>query len=506
MAFLIGYPEGSVPPVQEIAGDRLLIGRGTNAGLRLDDPSVNWEHATIEKDARGFRLVDAGSATGTYLNGEKIDAANLHDGDTVGIGPYLIEIREAPNLLGLALRRVAETEPEQAAAAPFAEVDYLRAYRLTRPFLTKASLALLATLIAAAVLLSIPAVGALRAFQPGPVSASHERARVGCLECHAPWKGPTKSLCADCHKRSEHQLRQAFEPDCADCHFEHRGERSLTLVDDRNCVRCHGSLEVAGGGLPAVETAIAGFPDQHPDFSLPPSDPTSLRFGHAKHLKPLITGEGRAQLVCADCHQVGKGAGPTAMRPVAYDFACARCHPLTFDSGLADEQAPHGDPLRVREFLLRVYSDRREVLSIRELRQRLLRNPGSLPPIDLSRRATEAVLDAERYLYGIACQKCHVVDMEATPVPAVTRPEIPLRWLTQSRPFPHDRHQTGLACADCHQQAAESVVTSDVLVPGLDACAGCHGGSGKPPGEAKRRLGPHDCRSCHVYHGGLAAS
>lgn len=510
MAFLIGYPEGSVPPVQEVGGDRLLIGRGTNAGLRLDDPSVDWEHATIEKDARGFRLVDAASATGSYLNGEKVDAAYLHDGDAVGIGPYLIEVRESPNLLGLAVRRVAEAKPEQATAAPFAEMDYLRAYRLTRPFLTKASLALLATLAAAAVLLALPAVGALRAFQPGAVSEDHERKGVGCMDCHAPWKGPTKTQCSDsaCHPRTEHQPRQALDPDCSDCHFEHRGERSLTLVDDRSCVRCHGALEVAGGGRPSVATAIASFPAEHPDFSRPQTDSTELRFGHAKHLaKPILTTEGqRVQLVCADCHQVAKQASPTAMRPIEYETACARCHPLTFDPRLTDEQAPHEHPERVQEFLLRVYSDRRGALSIGELRRRLLRNPRSLPPIDFSRRANEAVLDAERYLYGIACQKCHVVDMEATPVPAVTPPEIPSRWLTRSKPFPHDRHQTGLACEDCHAQAAASVVTSDVLVPGLDACAGCHGGSSKPPGEAKRRPGSNDCRSCHVYHGALAAS
>jgi hypothetical protein len=154
----------------------------------------------------------------------------------------------------------------------------------------------------------------------------------------------------------------------------------------------------------------------------------------------------------------------------------------------------------VREFLLRVYSDRREVLSIGELRRRILRNPRSLPPIDLNRRANEAILDAERYLYGIACQKCHEVDMEAARVPAVTPPDLPPRWLVRSKPFPHDRHQTGLACADCHGGAAASTATADVLIPGIDACAGCHGGDAKPPGQAKRRPGPDDCRSCHVYH------
>jgi hypothetical protein len=116
------------------------------------------------------------------------------------------------------------------------------------------------------------------------------------------------------------------------------------------------------------------------------------------------------------------------------------------------------------------------------------------------------VLDAERYLYGIACQKCHLVDMDATPVPAVTPPRIPPSWLDRSKPFPHDRHQTDIVCEDCHAGAATSTVTADVLIPGLEACSGCHGGSGKPPGEAKRRSGPTDCRSCHEYHSGFPSS
>ncbi|HSK79153.1 MAG TPA: cytochrome c3 family protein, partial [Thermoanaerobaculia bacterium] len=330
------------------------------------------------------------------------------------------------------------------------------------------------------------------------------RAQAGCLDCHKPWEGPVQARCAECHARPDHQPTQARTPDCSECHFEHRGTESLTRVDDGSCVSCHGNLTVRGGGEPRVARSIRAFPEAHADFRVAKTDPAVLRFGHRKHLeKPVLTPEGeRVRLECESCHVAAAGASPTEMRPVDYETACASCHLLTFDPALADEAAPHGDPRRVREFLIAVYSDRRDqALSIREIRRRILREPEARPVIDLSARASRAVVEAERYLYGTACRECHEVDLEARPVPAVTPPGIPAGWLA-AIPFPHDRHLriAELACTDCHTTAAGSRETSDVLIPGIAFCGGCHGGNGKPPGKAAIRPGPLGCRGCHDYH------
>jgi pSer/pThr/pTyr-binding forkhead associated (FHA) protein len=66
MAFLLRTPEGMTNRVE---GQRLRIGRGTDADLRFDDPGVSLAHAEIVQDAEVWRLVDLGSVTGTYLNG-----------------------------------------------------------------------------------------------------------------------------------------------------------------------------------------------------------------------------------------------------------------------------------------------------------------------------------------------------------------------------------------------------------------------------------------------------
>src|ERR1700680_4041381 len=71
----------------------LRIGRGTNAELRLDDVAVALEHAVIEPVERGYRLLDRGSATGTYLNGKPVHEALLSANDLINIGGYKIRVQ-----------------------------------------------------------------------------------------------------------------------------------------------------------------------------------------------------------------------------------------------------------------------------------------------------------------------------------------------------------------------------------------------------------------------------
>src|ERR1700720_397980 len=72
----------------------LRIGRGTNAELRLDDIAVALEHAVIEPVERGYRLLDRGSATGTYLNGKPVrEAALLSANDLINVGGYDIRVQ-----------------------------------------------------------------------------------------------------------------------------------------------------------------------------------------------------------------------------------------------------------------------------------------------------------------------------------------------------------------------------------------------------------------------------
>jgi hypothetical protein len=76
-----------VPPdgVYSIAG-RVRIGRSEEGEIVLVDPSVSRSHAVVELDSRGAIVRDLHSTNGTYVNGRRIEAERLRDGDELRFG------------------------------------------------------------------------------------------------------------------------------------------------------------------------------------------------------------------------------------------------------------------------------------------------------------------------------------------------------------------------------------------------------------------------------------
>lgn len=65
----------------------ILIGRGPDCRLVLDDDYVSTHHAVIESAGDGFVLTDKGSTNGSFVNNERITApTRLNRGDVVRIG------------------------------------------------------------------------------------------------------------------------------------------------------------------------------------------------------------------------------------------------------------------------------------------------------------------------------------------------------------------------------------------------------------------------------------
>ncbi len=77
------------------AGSRYLldtelstVGRHPESDIFLDDITVSRRHVEFRREEKTFRVHDVGSLNGTYLNGDRVDDAELQNGDEVRIGKF----------------------------------------------------------------------------------------------------------------------------------------------------------------------------------------------------------------------------------------------------------------------------------------------------------------------------------------------------------------------------------------------------------------------------------
>ncbi len=64
------------------------IGRSLSAHVRFDDPTVSRRHALLYRDEAGARILDDRSLNGVFLNGERVELAELEDSDEISIGRF----------------------------------------------------------------------------------------------------------------------------------------------------------------------------------------------------------------------------------------------------------------------------------------------------------------------------------------------------------------------------------------------------------------------------------
>ncbi|MDF1542422.1 MAG: FHA domain-containing protein [Anaerosomatales bacterium] len=66
----------------------LAIGRGPECDIFLNDFTVSRSHAVLAIAGDEVSVSDAGSLNGTYVNGVRVDKAQLSDGDILQIGKF----------------------------------------------------------------------------------------------------------------------------------------------------------------------------------------------------------------------------------------------------------------------------------------------------------------------------------------------------------------------------------------------------------------------------------
>ena len=69
-----------------ISSQRTMIGSLSSAHIKLNHPTVSRQHAFIEVDRRGYRIVDSNSKNGVMVNQVRVLNAFLRDGDLLSIG------------------------------------------------------------------------------------------------------------------------------------------------------------------------------------------------------------------------------------------------------------------------------------------------------------------------------------------------------------------------------------------------------------------------------------
>jgi hypothetical protein len=64
----------------------LVVGRGNEAGLRINDPGVSRRHIEFKIDGERLSVRDLGSTNGMLVDGNKAQQATLNNGSTIKIG------------------------------------------------------------------------------------------------------------------------------------------------------------------------------------------------------------------------------------------------------------------------------------------------------------------------------------------------------------------------------------------------------------------------------------
>ena len=97
---LVMAPGTASESAYPLSGRTTVIGRAEDCDLRIADPGASRRHAELRRNDDDVTVVDLGSTNGTLLNGEKIDQADLRDGDELTIGETTFSFRSASRTAG----------------------------------------------------------------------------------------------------------------------------------------------------------------------------------------------------------------------------------------------------------------------------------------------------------------------------------------------------------------------------------------------------------------------
>lgn len=534
-------PKGVTQKDSELAGDSIRIGRSTDNELYLADFRVALHHATLHSRPGGS-YIESGVDARVSVNGAQVSTARIAPGDNIWLGPYDIQVLDAPDGYDLALSvELVRPLSDDLAKLKARTVKSLAATGMSKRrwawigFVTVLTLFLVLPLLGTwneplrQTLAVVPALSE-RSWLSGDFAAPHRFFAADCKTCHqAPFVRVRDEACLDCHKsvKAHADPRRfhfaAFETSrCADCHTEHKGRAQLVRDDQRFCADCHADLSRTtrdtqlldvsdfGRGHPQFRPALLRLKDskeivQRISLTDHPQEQSGLKFTHAKHLNPegVKSPKGRVVLDCARCHTLAPGG--ERMQPIRMTEVCADCHQLNFDPDNPRRVVPHAEVAQVLASLDEYYSalalkggyeQHAAPPAVRRLPGKPLNDAQRVEALRWAQQMTART--ASELIDKRSCKICHTVTRtpEQAPGWSIAPVRLANHWLPLAR-FNHSKHVT-TACTDCHDVRA-SKQSSDVLLPGIGKCRECHDG-----GDESAHL-PSTCLTCHGFHVGKQA-
>ncbi len=89
-AYVIVLAGSNTGEMHKLEGGEVVIGRGMQATIRLNDDGISRRHARIVSMGNEVIIEDLGSANGTIVNGEAVTTRVLTDGDKIRLGSTTI--------------------------------------------------------------------------------------------------------------------------------------------------------------------------------------------------------------------------------------------------------------------------------------------------------------------------------------------------------------------------------------------------------------------------------
>lgn len=88
---IVLYPQNQFKQIPLEKGT-VILGRGSDAGIRLDDELVSRKHCSLTFDGMDVTVKDLGSTNGTFVDGSPVDSCKLEDHNRLQIGKMVLKV------------------------------------------------------------------------------------------------------------------------------------------------------------------------------------------------------------------------------------------------------------------------------------------------------------------------------------------------------------------------------------------------------------------------------